>query len=579
MTEVAAPAKHDWFTHDRLGMFVHWGLFTQTEGYWKGNPYFGAVEYLAQVFRVPNSEYRALADDFNPRQFDARAWARAAKEAGFRYVVITSKHHEGFAMFKSRDPFNVVDGTPYGRDIIAALAEAVRAEGLRFGFYYSQFLDWRDPDAAGNDWDFPIEGRRFEDYMERKALPQIEELLTNYGRIDLLWYDIPGTITPEQSAWFVNFARDLQPDILINSRIGNGLGDFETFGDNELPPAGLVEKPWEAIFTHNHSWGYTNHDRTFKPYRELLELLVTTVSRGGNCMINVGPTPAGRFPEPTAADFARMGEWMAINKDSIYGAGPANLPAVPWGVITARPGRAYLHVLRRPTDGRLLLPGCGGGGVAAVRSLADQRKIEYVVEGDDLWLDIGDSVADVGHEVFEVDVELSGALNSPRLAITAGNPEIRLEPSTAILGPNVRVHRLTGWSYFARTNYVSSLSGLRTADDWVGWDVQFTAPGTYWIDIEYAADRTQADRVAQLSVGDDTMPICVLETGEVDLYRVTPFTRQPLGRVTIDSPGMRRIQLRPVRSVAGGYQLSRRPVQHDAELFTFRAISISRMDN
>lgn len=582
MTRSKSPMKHEWFTNDRLGMFIHWGLFSQTEGYWRGNPYFGAVEYLAQVLRVPNSVYRELADRFNPTQFDAPAWARAAREAGFKYVVITAKHHEGFAMFKSADPFNVVEGTPFAQDPIAALAEAVRSEGLRFGFYYSQFLDWSDPEAAGNDWDFPVEGRRFEDYMERKALPQIEELLTNYGRIDLLWYDIPGTITPAQSARFVDFARALQPEILINSRIGNGLGDFETFGDNELPPVGSANKPWEAIFTHNHSWGFTAHDRTFRSYRELLELLVTTVSRGGNCMINVGPTPAGRFPDATATDFALLGEWMARNRESIYGAGCANLAPVPWGVITARPGRAYMHILHWPDDGRLILPDGGALAVSTARSLLDGRRLDFSVDGEDLWFNVGERTGDLGHEVVEVELELperAAEASSNQLVITAGSPRLQLEPPNAILAPNVRHQRVAGWSYFARTNYVSSLTGLRTADDWAAWEVRFVEPGTYWIDIEYAANRAQADRVAIVAFGDQTYPISILETGEVDPYRVTPFTKQPIGRVTIDKPGTQRIELRPAPSVAGGYQLSRRPVPHDSELFTFRGISISRFDS
>lgn len=582
MTSLNSPAKDDWFVNDRLGMFVHWGLFSQTEGYWNGNPYFGAVEYLAQVFRVPNREYRELADRFDPREFDAQAWARAAREAGFKYVVITAKHHEGFAMFKSVDPFNIVDGSPYAQDPIAALAEAVRAEGLKFGFYYSQSLDWADPDAAGNDWDFPVEGRRFEDYMERKALPQIEELLTNYGQIDLLWYDIAGWLTAEQSARFVDFARKLQPQILINSRIGNDLGDFETFGDNELPPLGTANKPWEGIFTHNHSWGFTAHDRSFKSHRELLELLVTTVSRGGNCMINVGPTPSGRFPEATAADFARIGEWMASNGDSVYGAGPANLPQVPWGVITARPGRAYLHVLHWPNDGRLILPAGAALGVKTARSLSDSRRIDLSIDGDDLWLIVGERTSHVGHEVVELELDLLERAPEPssnQLVITPGNPRLQLEPTNAILGPNVRHQRVSGWSYFARTNYVPSLSGLRTPDDWVAWDVRFLEEGTYWIDIEYAAERVQADRVAMIAVGDQAFPISILETGEIDPFRVTPFTSQPIGRVTIDRPGTQRIELRPSPAVAGGYQLSRRPVHHHQELFTFRRITISRFDD
>lgn len=573
--EDTAP-RHRWFTEARLGMFIHWGLFAQPKGYWNGRPYYGVVEYLPQVFRIPNAQWAKLAAEFDPAGFDAREWARVARQAGFKYVVITAKHHDGFAMFDSpSDPFNIVRATPFARDPIAELAEAVREEGLAFGFYYSQFLDWADPDASGNDWDFPVSGRRFDDYMNRKALPQLRELLSQYGRIDLLWFDIPATITPEQSRRFVEAARALQPDIVISSRIGNGYGDFETFGDNEIPPRAPDAKPWEAIFTHNHSWGYSGHDFTFKPARRLIRMIATVAARGGNTMINVGPEPGGKFPPETTAAFSEIGEWMARNGESIYGSVQAGLDPVPWGVITAKPGAIYLHLFERPSDGRLILPRGGELGPGEAVFLADGRPVRWTADGEDLWFELPEALPDPRNSVIKLSTAGAAAARPPVTILSPRHNGIMLDPTNAVLGPGVTHRRVSGWSYFGRTNYFASLAGLLSSDNHVRWNVRVLEPGDYWIELEYAADRDQADREAVVRFAGRDFPFRVLETGAVDLYRVTPITRQELGLVSVAEPGTYQLELRPAPTTAGGYLLTQRPTHLNTELFTFKRLSLS----
>jgi len=556
-------------------MFIHWGLFSQTQGYWRGRPFFGACEYLAQVFRVPNAEYAELAASFNPVNFSAREWARAAREAGFRYIVITAKHHEGFAMFDSPcDPFNIVAATPFARDPIRELADAARAEGLGFGFYYSQFLDWREADAGGNDWDFPQTGRDFEAYMERKALPQVEELLTRYGKIDIFWFDIPGTVSKEHSERFVDLARRLQPDIIVNSRIGNGLGDFQTFGDNEVPPAGSKDRPWESILTHNHSWGYVSHDVTFKTPRELIHTIAVVISRGGNCMINVGPMPDGRWPKPTSEDFAAVGAWMARNGESIYGAGQASLDHVPWGVITAKSERLYLHVFERPANGRLIVPDAASMTPERPRLLSGET-LDCSLEGSDLVIELPDPLPDPDNTVIVVDVNGSAAERARLSIVSPHHGAVELNPTNARFGKGVDHQRVSGWTYFARPSYFASVVGLRGPENSISWDVRVLEPGTYWLEIEYAAERKQGDREALITFAGQEFPFMVLETGSVDPYRVTPVMRHELGRVTVTAAGVYELEPRPLPTTPGGYQINRRPVHLDSELFTFKKLILA----
>lgn len=245
--------RAQWFSEARFGMFIHWGLYSIPGGIWCGREMSYIGEWLQACFRIPNREYGALAARFNPERFDAEQWCRTARDAGMRYLVFSAKHHDGFAMYRSRvDSYNVADATPFGRDPLAELAAACPKYGLKLGIYYSQDLDWHHPDGGdpgpespknhgmswGNDWDYPAHrGKRFRRYFEGKAIPQLTELLTGYGPVGIMWFDCPLTISREESGRIVELVRKLQPDCLINTRIGHGFGDYGSYGDNQLPAA------------------------------------------------------------------------------------------------------------------------------------------------------------------------------------------------------------------------------------------------------------------------------------------------------------------------------------------------------
>ena len=303
---------------------LHWGLYALPAGEWKGQRISYIGEWAQSYFRIPNAEYHPLAKAFNPILFQPEEWVIAAKNAGMHYLVFTAKHHEGFAMFRSKaDSFNVVDATPFGRDIVEELANACAKHGMKLGLYYSQDLDWSHPHGGGylqghtnegmswtNDWDFPDPSQK--DYTrcyEEKILPQVEELLTNYGDLLLIWFDTPMTLQPEQSEGLFQLVKRLQPSCLVNSRIGNGLGDYRSMGDNEIPEKGVVSGLAESPATLNDTWGYKSFDNNWKPAKKVLEIKNHLADCGVNYLLNIGPDYLGRFPAPAIqilAELARL---------------------------------------------------------------------------------------------------------------------------------------------------------------------------------------------------------------------------------------------------------------------------------
>ena len=325
-----APRNVDmsWWQDDKYGLFMHWGLYSIAGGEWKGKSGYG--EFLQLQARIPVREMWELAGTFNPTEFDAEQWVKYAVDAGMKYLVITSKHHEGFAMYHSRaSRFNIVDATPFGRDPLRELSDACDKYGIKFCVYYSLGRDWEDPDVPSNwprvggrsnDWDFPDEAnKKFERYFDRKLRPQVIELLKNYN-VHVLWFDTEGACTPSQSQQLIDLVEEYRPGCLINDRVGNGLGDFITPEQTVID--GIHREPWESCITIGSNWGYVKTDTTYKSPEVIARLLTDIVSKGGNLLFNVGPTPRGTF-QPKAVEYlARVGGWLKVNGEAVYGTRP-----------------------------------------------------------------------------------------------------------------------------------------------------------------------------------------------------------------------------------------------------------------
>lgn len=321
LTDEARERRIAWFREVKFGMFIHWGLYAIPAGIWKGKEIQGLGEWIMFRARIPVKEYAQLAKQFNPVKFNADEWVQLAKEAGQRYLVITAKHHDGFAIYDSKvTDYDIVDATPFARDPMKELSEACRKHGIRFCFYYSHVQDWHHPDAVGNDWDYDPAQKNFARYWEEKAKPQIRELLTQYGPLGLIWYDTPRNISYEHALEAVRLVRELQPNCLVNGRVGHNLGDYREMGDNRIPED-VVDEDWEVPATINNTWGYKVTDNNWKPVKRLIFNLVDIVSKGGNYLLNVGPTAEGVIPEPSVERLLAIGRWLRVNGEAIYGAG------------------------------------------------------------------------------------------------------------------------------------------------------------------------------------------------------------------------------------------------------------------
>ncbi len=357
-----------WFREAKFGLFIHWGLYSIPAGEWKGQPIAGIGEWIMNRARIPVGEYEQLAGQFDPVKFNAEAWVQMAQDAGMKYIVITSKHHDGFAMYHSAvSKYNIFDATPFHRDPLKELAEACKRHGIRFGFYYSQAQDWHEPNGAGNTWDFgPDDKKDFDQYLRGKAEPQVKELLTNYGPICLIWFDTPRMMTGERGQRFIDIVHSLQPATLIDGRLGTA-GDYRSMGDNAIPNQ-VVEGDWEVPATLNHTWGYKKDDNDWKSPADLTFKLVDIVSKGGNYLLNVGPTSEGVIPQPSQDNLRAVGRWLKVNGEAIYGAGPtpfgvelgkpdptrrdkrgnpAWIAATDWR-CTTKPGKLYIHFFKWP---------------------------------------------------------------------------------------------------------------------------------------------------------------------------------------------------------------------------------------
>lgn len=375
-SEADKDARMEWWHDARFGMFIHWGVYSQLGGEWNGKKNQGNAEWIMNDLKIPVAEYETLAPTFNPTKFNAKEWVNIAKVAGMKYIVITSKHHDGFGLWDS--DFNDWDmgGTPFGRDPLKELQQACRVVGIKLGFYHS-VMDWHHPDAQAQFYPeynvFPKDDSvrasvTFKKYLDEKMKPQLEELLTNYGDVAVVWFDgewVNG-YTSEMGKEVYQFVRELQPSTIVNNRVDKGrnsgeegmdgegefAGDFGT-PEQEIPETGLPDVDWETCQTLNNSWGYKSFDDDWKSAETMIRQLVDIVSKGGNLLLNVGPTGEGVIPEPSVEVLKAMGKWLEINGESIYGTTASPIEAPEWGRITSKGETLYLHVLNWPKNGML----------------------------------------------------------------------------------------------------------------------------------------------------------------------------------------------------------------------------------
>jgi alpha-L-fucosidase len=395
-------------------MFIHWGLYALPAGEWKGEEIPGISEWIMLRARIPVSEYEELAKSFNPVDYDADEWVRLAKEAGMKYIVITSKHHDGFAMFHSKsDPYNIVDATPFDRDPLKELAEACKKHGLKLGFYHSQAQDWNHPGGtyAGINrgeahWDSTMVRVSLNEYIDEKVYPQVTEILTNYGDIAIMWWDTPFGMT-EEAAGKLHTLLELQPGIIENNRLyGPWDGDFST-PEQHIPPTGL-DYDWEVCMTMNTSWGYKHYDQNWKSTETLVQYLTDIASKGGNFLLNVGPTPEGNIPAPSIERLKEMGLWMNINGEAIYGTSASPFFKLLWGRCTQKDSNGntilYFHIFQWPENGELIVPGLRNE-VASVKTLKDDNSLDFERVGENISINLSEAIPDNYNSVLKMEIE------------------------------------------------------------------------------------------------------------------------------------------------------------------------------
>ncbi|HET9571675.1 MAG TPA: alpha-L-fucosidase [Bacteroidales bacterium] len=427
--------RMQWWHEARFGMFIHWGVYAQMAGVYNGHEQQrGGAEWIMNRMKVPVADYKKMAKDFNPVNYNPDEWVRMAKDAGMKYIVITSKHHDGFALFDSKaSDWDVVDATPYGKDLLKPLAEACKKYGMKLGFYYSQAQDWNNPGGSASrkemkegwpnpdsavinaytkehngHWDPWQITKTFDQYIDDVAVPQVKEILTNYGEISVLWWDTPTNMTDE-AALKLQAVLKLQPKIITNDRLKrpNFPGDTKTPEQKIPSQAELDGMDWETCMTMNGTWGFRTSDHNWKSTETLIRNLCDIASKGGNYLLNIGPKPDGTFPQESIDRLKEIGSWMKINGEAIYASKRSPLAPLAWGRCTMKVEKGktflYLSVFNWPANGKLVVPGLKNS-VSSAKLLSNNSKLKTAQTKDGLTINVPSKAPDAIASVIKLEV-------------------------------------------------------------------------------------------------------------------------------------------------------------------------------
>jgi alpha-L-fucosidase len=506
-----------WWRDAKFGMFIHWGIYSLPGGEWKGKKVEGYAEHLMRKEKVPRAEYLELAHQFNPVQFNAEEWVHTAKAAGMHYMVITAKHHDGFAMYDSKvSDYNVVMQTAWKHDPMADLSAACKKYGLKFGFYYSHAFDWEHPDAPGNDWEYNNPGgdlnlhggRNWYDlhpdlllkakkYVDEKAIPQIRELLAKYHP-DILWFDTPQKLPLSENIRILEAIRAVDQQVVVNGRLVRGpdglmMGDYKNTGDRpaEFAP---VTGDWEAIPTTNESYGYSKFDSSHKPASFFVQLLAKAASRGGNLLMNIGPMGNGAFDTKDIAILKGIGEWVDKNKESIYGTHPSPLALQSWGVTTLNGNKVYLHVFNWPQDGKLMVGGIKSN-INKAYLLTDKTQQKLPIDflnSADITISVPKQAPDNSNSVVVLDMK--GDIETDSTRFVASNVPTRLLAFDAELNGK-------GFTFGDGKAAAYFVEGWKTKEQSISWFFRCVEPTAFTVRIKYMTTTATAGE-ARIKVGD-----------------------------------------------------------------------------
>ena len=546
------PAQHDarmaWWRDARFGMFIHWGLYSQAAGEWDGKPTKGFGEWIMNDMQIPLSQYAKLVPQFDPVEFNADDWVRAAKAAGMKYIVITSKHHEGFGMFRSSLTDWCIKSTPFQRDPLKELAAACQKEGIKLCFYYS-IMDWHSPlyaprkswnDIATNAPDFVA----YDAYMKG----QLKELLSgDYGSIGLIWFDgqWEDTWTYDRGVDLYNYVRSLQPNIIINDRAGTRqtllpgqirVGDYRT-PEQTIPANGFgAGVDWETCMTMNDTWGYKKNDDTWKSTETLVRNLIDCASKGGNYLLNVGPTGEGLFPAASIERLKEVGDWMKVNGEAIYGTTASPFARqLQWGRCTTKisddTSTLYLHVFNWPDDGELLVPGLKNK-ITAAWLLADPERKKLAVKNGEDGLTVSLPMAAPDKISSTIVLEFKGAPDvQPTFILQKRNGSVSLPAVEADLHGDTIQYESGG--------PLDNIGYWLNSSDWADWEFKVTKPGRFTVIADIA---TPALTAFELSVAGQTLRTASPVTGNYNVFQTVT-----LGVVEIPAAGKFTLAVHPIK--------------------------------